>query len=165
MRKGGLSFTRVEQLLQFCEVRFIGRFAAQGQLTNGVGRVDASIAGRRDSSFALDLNAQFAKSRIAGAARGECDLVKDVAGSRLRVDVVDRVALVHVDLPVFTGPRFVAKDLLDRALAARFCTAGLLEIVRIWVEEGMPEPPERLARRLRLLVEHSSELTQKLAEL
>ncbi|HEU4821076.1 MAG TPA: translocation/assembly module TamB domain-containing protein, partial [Qipengyuania sp.] len=50
---------------------FIGRFAAQGQLTNGVGRVDASIAGRRASSFALDLNAEFAKSRIAVAARGE----------------------------------------------------------------------------------------------
>jgi len=50
---------------------FIGRFAAQGQITNGVGRVDASIAGRRASSFALDLNAEFAKSRIAVAARGE----------------------------------------------------------------------------------------------
>lgn len=50
---------------------FIGRFAAQGQLTNGVGQVDASIAGRRASSFALDLNAQFAQSRIAVAARGE----------------------------------------------------------------------------------------------
>lgn len=50
---------------------FIGRFAAQGQLANGVGQVDASIAGRRASSFALDLNAQFAKSRIAVAARGE----------------------------------------------------------------------------------------------
>jgi translocation and assembly module TamB len=50
---------------------FIGRFAAQGQLTNGVGRVDASIAGRRASSFALDLNAEFAQQRIAVAARGE----------------------------------------------------------------------------------------------
>lgn len=50
---------------------FIGRFAAQGQLTNGVGRVDASIAGRRASSFALDLNAEFAKSQVALAARGE----------------------------------------------------------------------------------------------
>lgn len=50
---------------------FIGRFAAQGQVTNGVGHVDASIAGRRSSSFVLDLNADFAKSRIAVAARGE----------------------------------------------------------------------------------------------
>ena len=50
---------------------FLGRFAAQGQVTNGVGHVDASIAGRRSSSFALDLNADIAKSRIAVAARGE----------------------------------------------------------------------------------------------
>lgn len=50
---------------------FIGRFAAQGRVVNGVGQVDAAIAGRRASSFALDLNAQFAKRRIAVAARGE----------------------------------------------------------------------------------------------
>lgn len=50
---------------------FVGRFAAQGQINNGVGQVDASIAGRRASSFALDLNAQFAQRRIAVAARGE----------------------------------------------------------------------------------------------
>jgi translocation and assembly module TamB len=50
---------------------FIGRFAAQGQVTNGVGQVEASIAGRRASSFALDLNAQIAPRRIAVAARGE----------------------------------------------------------------------------------------------
>lgn len=50
---------------------FIGRFAAQGQMTNGVGHVDASIAGRRASSFVLDLNADIAKNRIAVAARGE----------------------------------------------------------------------------------------------
>ena len=50
---------------------FIGRFAAQGQVTNGVGRVDASIAGRRASSFALDLNAEIAPRRIAVAAHGE----------------------------------------------------------------------------------------------
>jgi translocation and assembly module TamB len=50
---------------------FIGRFAAQGRVTNGVGRVDASIAGRRASSFVLDLNADLARNRIAVAARGE----------------------------------------------------------------------------------------------
>ena len=50
---------------------FLGRFAAQGQVTNGIGRVDASIAGRRASSFALDLNADIASNRIAVAARGE----------------------------------------------------------------------------------------------
>ncbi len=56
---------------------FIGRFAAQGQVTNGVGHVDASIAGRRASSFALDLNADIAPGRIAVAARGE------LAGKRI----------------------------------------------------------------------------------
>lgn len=56
---------------------FIGRFAAQGQLTNGAGRIDASIAGRRASSFALDLNADIAPRRIALAARGE------LAGKRI----------------------------------------------------------------------------------
>ncbi len=50
---------------------FLGRFAAQGKVTNGVGQIDASIAGRRSSSFVLDLNANVAKNRIAVAARGE----------------------------------------------------------------------------------------------
>lgn len=56
---------------------FIGRFAAQGQVINGVGHLDASIAGRRSSSFALDLNADVAKDTIAVAARGE------LAGKRI----------------------------------------------------------------------------------
>lgn len=56
---------------------FIGRFAAQGQVTNGVGQIDASIAGRRASSFALNLNAQIAPGRVAVAARGE------LAGKRI----------------------------------------------------------------------------------
>lgn len=56
---------------------FLGRFAAQGQVTNGVGRIDAAIAGRRASSFALDLNAAIARRRIAVAARGE------LAGKRI----------------------------------------------------------------------------------
>lgn len=56
---------------------FIGRFAAQGQVINGVGHLDASIAGRRSSSFVLDLNADVAGDRIAVAARGE------LAGKRI----------------------------------------------------------------------------------
>lgn len=50
---------------------FLGRFAAQGQVTNGVGHADASIVGRRRSGFALDLNADIAPGRFAVAARGE----------------------------------------------------------------------------------------------
>ncbi|MDG5749002.1 translocation/assembly module TamB domain-containing protein [Qipengyuania sp. XHP0207] len=60
-RGAGLSFGTV----------FIGRFAAQGELEDGVGRVDASISGRRNSRFELDLNARFQSERIAVAARGE----------------------------------------------------------------------------------------------
>ena len=50
---------------------FIGRLAARGEVENGVGRVDASIAGRRGNRFALDLNARFQPERIAVAAKGQ----------------------------------------------------------------------------------------------
>ncbi len=50
---------------------FIGRLAAQGELENGVGRVDASLSGRRGGRFELDLNANIAPERIAVAAQGE----------------------------------------------------------------------------------------------
>lgn len=50
---------------------FLGRFAAQGELRNGAGRVDASVAGRRGGSFRMDLNAGITPQRIAVAARGE----------------------------------------------------------------------------------------------
>lgn len=50
----------------------------------------------------------------------------------------------------------------DRALIARFCTAGLVEIVRLWIDDGMREPPERLAERLSLFFVNSSELLENL---
>lgn len=50
---------------------FIGRLAARADLENGAGTVTASVAGRRGSRFALQLNANVAPSRIAIAARGE----------------------------------------------------------------------------------------------
>lgn len=40
----------------------------------------------------------------------------------------------------------------DRALVARFCTAGLVEIVGAWVDDDMREAPERLSHRLEVLV-------------
>lgn len=49
---------------------FIGRLAAQGEISNGVGRIDASLAGRRGGRLALDLNALIRPGRIAVAARG-----------------------------------------------------------------------------------------------
>ncbi len=50
---------------------FIGRMAAQGRVVDGVGEVDAAIAGRRSGRFELDLNAQFQPDRIAVAADGQ----------------------------------------------------------------------------------------------
>ena len=50
---------------------FVGRFAAQGEINNGVGTVDASLAGRRGGSFRLDLKAGIAPDRITLASRGE----------------------------------------------------------------------------------------------
>ncbi len=68
---------------------FIGRFAAQGQMINGAGHVDASIAGRRASSFALDLNADITSNRIAVAARGEL--------ARKRITMPRRAVLTALD--------------------------------------------------------------------
>ena len=50
---------------------FIGRLAAKGAVKDGVGSVDAAVAGRRGNRFALDLNAQFRPERIAVAAKGQ----------------------------------------------------------------------------------------------
>ena len=50
---------------------FIGRMAAQGEVVDGIGSVDAAITGRRGNRFALDLNARFRPDRIAVAADGQ----------------------------------------------------------------------------------------------
>ncbi|GMM93295.1 translocation/assembly module TamB domain-containing protein [Qipengyuania sp. MTN3-11] len=68
---------------------FLGRFAAQGQLRNGVGQVDASVAGRRGGSFRLDLNAGITPERIALAARGQ------FAGNR--ISMPRRAVLTRLD--------------------------------------------------------------------
>ena len=50
---------------------FIARAAARGEIENGVGQVDASISGRRNARFELDLNGRFRPGQIAVAAKGE----------------------------------------------------------------------------------------------
>jgi translocation and assembly module TamB len=50
---------------------FLGRFAAQGEVTDGTGRIDASVAGRRGGSLRLDLQAGITPERVTLAARGE----------------------------------------------------------------------------------------------
>ncbi len=49
---------------------FIGSLAARGTVSNGSGRVDASLSGSRGSRFALDVNALFEPDRIGVAAKG-----------------------------------------------------------------------------------------------
>jgi len=49
---------------------FIGRLAADAQVNNGVGTVQAALTGRRGSRFNLDLTGDVAPDRIAVAARG-----------------------------------------------------------------------------------------------
>ena len=50
---------------------FLGRLAAQGEVTNGRGEVTASLSGRRGSRFNLQMNAGIAPNRLALAMRGE----------------------------------------------------------------------------------------------
>lgn len=64
------SGTASAQGIQYGTV-FVGRLAAKGEVQNGVGSVDASIAGRRGNRFALDLNARFQPQRIAVDAQGQ----------------------------------------------------------------------------------------------
>ena len=49
---------------------FIGRLAADADLTNGSGKVLASVSGRRGSQFNVNLDADVAPERIAVAAKG-----------------------------------------------------------------------------------------------
>lgn len=56
---------------------FIGKLAARADLTNGAGRVTASLSGRRGGRFNLQMNANVASDRIELAARG------DFAGRRI----------------------------------------------------------------------------------
>ena len=56
---------------------FVGRLAAQAEVVNGVGEATASLAGRRGSQFAMQLQANFDSERITALARGE------LAGERL----------------------------------------------------------------------------------
>ena len=49
---------------------FVGSMKARGNITNGSGRIDASLSGSRGSRFALDMNALFEPNRIGVAAKG-----------------------------------------------------------------------------------------------
>jgi len=49
---------------------FVGRLSARADMSNGSGNFTASLAGRRNSRFELQLDGTVAPSRIAAAARG-----------------------------------------------------------------------------------------------
>ena len=66
----GFSGSASAQGLQYGRL-FIARLAAQGEVEDGVGSMDARITGQRGIRFALDLNARFQPQRIALAAQGE----------------------------------------------------------------------------------------------
>ncbi|WP_370189598.1 translocation/assembly module TamB domain-containing protein [Qipengyuania sp.] len=72
IRKGHTSFTGTGTAtgLSYGSL-FIGRLAAKGEMDDGVGRIDASLAGRRSGRFALDMNAIVRPEGIALAAQGE----------------------------------------------------------------------------------------------
>ncbi len=68
---------------------FVGRMAARAELENGSGTATASLAGRRGSRFALQLNAGIAPGRIAVAGQGS------FAGRNIRMP--RRAVLTQVD--------------------------------------------------------------------
>jgi translocation and assembly module TamB len=49
---------------------FIGRLAGRAQVTNGVGRFDAALTGRRGSRFELQVTGDMAPNRVSAAVRG-----------------------------------------------------------------------------------------------
>src|SRR5690606_7501816 len=60
-RGGGLSYGSL----------FLGRFAGRAEVTNGSGTFQASVTGRREARFALQVAGQVAPDRIVVAARGD----------------------------------------------------------------------------------------------
>ncbi|MCP2017184.1 translocation/assembly module TamB domain-containing protein [Qipengyuania citrea] len=72
IRKGHTSFSGTGTAVGLSYgTLFIGRLAAQGEIENGVGSVDASLSGRRSGRFVLDVNAGIRPDQIALAAQGE----------------------------------------------------------------------------------------------
>ena len=80
-------------------------------------------------------------SNLSASSRAEVNaLVKDTLGL---------VAIRFVD-EAYDDAEMVPSD---KALMARFYTAGFLEIVGAWIDDGMRESPEKLSKRLYRLLE------------
>ncbi|MGN6358288.1 MAG: translocation/assembly module TamB domain-containing protein [Novosphingobium sp.] len=90
---------------------FLGRIAARASVTDGRGRVTASIAGRRGSRFALQVLGEFAPNRIAVLANGEFAGSKITMPRRAVLSGEDggwRLAPTQVD---YAGGRLIASGL------------------------------------------------------
>lgn len=68
---------------------------------------------------------------------------------QLLKDEIGMIALRYAE----DSPRSAALTPQDKALVARFLSAGTVEIVTAWVDEGMREHPLRLATRLEMLLD------------
>ncbi len=115
---------------------FVSRLAAQGQVDNGVGRIDLSLAGRRSSRFVLDLNAKISPQRIALAAQGEFAGRKISMPRRAVLTNLDgggwRLAPTQVsygDGGMIASGQFGGEDLVFRFKLARM-PLSLIDIVR-----------------------------------
>jgi translocation and assembly module TamB len=94
---------------------FIGRVAAQASVTNGRGRVTASLAGRRGSRFALQVLGDFAPGRIAVLANGDFAGQKITMPRRAVLTGEDggwRLAPSQID---YAGGRMIASGLFGSA--------------------------------------------------
>jgi translocation and assembly module TamB len=90
---------------------FLGRIAAHASVTDGRGRVTASLAGRRGSRFALQVLGEFAPNRIAVLANGEFAGSKITMPRRAVLTGEDggwRLAPTQVD---YAGGRLIASGL------------------------------------------------------
>lgn len=116
---------------------FLGRIAAQASVTDGRGRVTASLAGRRGSRFALQLFGEFAPQRIAVLANGEFAGQKIAMPRRAVLTSEDggwRLAPSQVD---YAGGRLIASGLFGSTQTeARFALSDMpLSVVDILVSE------------------------------
>ena len=93
---------------------FLGRIAAQASVTDGRGRVTASLAGRRGSRFALQVLGEFAPNRIAVLANGEFGGSKITMPRRAVLTGEDggwRLAPTQVN---YAGGRLIAQGLFGQ---------------------------------------------------
>jgi len=118
---------------------FIGRLAANAALTDGAGRITASLAGRRGSRFTLNLLADVAPGRYAVLAGGDFD-GRRIAMPRRAVltRIGDGWALSPTELD-YDGGRLVAEGTIgpDTALTLRMADMPLALVDVLTADLGL----------------------------